>query len=293
MNTTINNNEEEFTLQRQQYLLIKLALDQFGVNPDQLSRSEYSKLMVDAKALSDIQNLICHSPESALIYISDHQVEEAIAKLIEQSGDATQFQLTMNKHRLTRTSIKACLQEDLLCEQVLANVSANVPAMDMNMARQYYFKNLAKFSRSRMWKISHILITVNNDFSENTRPVVQSRIKKLYREATVDNFGQLALKNSECPSALEGGELGWCEAGKLFGEIEAVLQWLPKQIVSAPIETEAGFHLVVCHEEKAARVASFEEALPSIEQLHNERAQRYLQKQWIENIRRRSQSAIK
>ncbi len=286
--TSTLNREDDFTLKRQQYLLIKLALQQFGVNPQQLSRSEYSKVMVDAKALSHIQNLICHSAESAMEHISAQDVEQAINKLMGQCGDAAQFHLTMNKHMLTRASIEACLREDLLCERVLERVSANIPPLDLTMARQYYNKHLEKFSRSRMWHISHILITVNNDFSDNTRPVVQSRIKNLYRKANVDNFAQFALQHSECPSALEGGNLGWCEAGKLFGEIESVLQWLPQNMVSAPIETEAGFHLVLCHEEKAARVASFDEALPSIEQLHTERAQRYLQKQWVENLRRRS-----
>ncbi len=270
---------------RQHYLLIKLAQQQFGVNPDQLSASEVQQVTSSASALGEMQTLIGQSGEAALVHIAGCEVEQALAQLIEQCGDEAQFQLLLNKHHLTRESLSACLREELLCEQVLKRVASQVPPLPNAKAYDYYQQHLAKFSRSRMWQVSHLLITINDAFSDNTRPAARARIDALYQQANADNFGQLALQHSECPSALDGGALGWCEAGKLFAEIESALQWLPVNVVSAPIETEAGFHLVLCHEQKPERVASFEQALPAIEKLHAERAARYLQKQWLAALR--------
>ncbi|CAH0529319.1 peptidylprolyl isomerase [Vibrio hippocampi] len=267
------------------YQKLKVAQQQFGVNPQSLTTQELQQVDRLANHSLAIQQKICRSPEARLIHIDEEQVNQTINSLVEQCGDIYQFQLMLNKHQISESALRLIVKQELVCDTALELVSGQIPPLAEQDALDYYHKHLDKFSRKRTWKVSQILITINNDFAENRAGEAKKRIEQVYQQANADNFPQLALKYSECPSAVEGGQLGWCEQGKLFNEIESVLQWLPKGVVSAPIQTEVGYHIVVCHEEKPEQVATFEQAYPSIEELHSKRAKTFLQKAWIAELK--------
>lgn len=284
----MNDNNELQGLNHEQvldYQKLKIAQQQFGVNPQGLNSEEWQQVCRLASHTLAIQEKICRSPEAKLIHIEDAMVKATMAKLVEQCGDIYQFHLMLEKHQINESALPGILKQELLCDTVLDQISADIPNLNQQDALEYYQKNISKFSRKRTWKVSQILITINNQFVENCASEARRRIAQVYQQASIDNFAQLALKHSECPSAVEGGELGWCEQGKLFNELESVLQWLPKGVVSAPIQTEVGYHLLLCHEEKPAQVATFEQALPSIKELHCKRAKSYLQKAWIATLK--------
>jgi len=54
--------------------------------------------------------------------------------------------------------------------------------------------------------------------------------------------------------------------------------------VSSVIETELGFHLIVCHEIIAADEIAKEDALQQIATQLNEHRQKKLEKKWISNL---------
>jgi len=54
----------------------------------------------------------------------------------------------------------------------------------------------------------------------------------------------LALKHSECPTALQGGMLGVFARGTLYSEIDETLFAMKKNDISGIVETEIGFHLL-------------------------------------------------
>ncbi|MDR9830583.1 peptidylprolyl isomerase [Vibrio sp. FNV 38] len=266
------------------YQKMKLAYERFSVNLQELNNVE--RRYIDdlaAKAIT-IQERICGAPEALVVCISDKDVANALKEIVEQCGDIYQFELMLKKYGLNEQQMSEILSKELLCDAVLESISVDLPQLDAQDAQRYYQENLDKFSRKRTWKVSQILITINSDYPENHFTPARKRINDIYETVSLEMFSQLALRHSECPSAVEGGELGWCEQGKLFPEIEAVLQWLPKGVVSAPIQTEMGFHLLLCHEERPERVADFSEAYPSIKALHDKRARHYIQKQWLQKL---------
>ncbi|WP_264877557.1 peptidylprolyl isomerase [Vibrio agarivorans] len=266
------------------YQRMKLSNERFNVNPQELTKNEQRYVDDLAAKTVTIQQRICASDEAVPIHIDEQAINEAMAMLVEQCGDIYQFQLTLQKHQLSEKEMREVLKTELLCEAVLDAVSQDLPPLLEQDAKDYYRRNIEKFSRARTWKVSQILITINDDFAENGFVEAKRRANDLYQTLSVDNFSQSALRHSECPSAMEGGNLGWCEQGKLFPEIESVLQWLPKQCVSAPIQSEIGFHIIVCHDEKPQRTATFKEAYESIEELHTKRARQYVQKQWLQSL---------
>ena len=57
-------------------------------------------------------------------------------------------------------------------------------------------------------------------------------------------FEELAGKYSKCSSSKEGGLLAWLPRGKMPREFDNVAFPLPKGMVSAPVKTELGWHII-------------------------------------------------
>ncbi len=280
LNHALQNDYSE----QMRYLIIKLATEQFKLNPQYLDAQQYQQVQTQAQRLQSLQQKIIASAEAQQVTVAIESLSQAEQNCINQFDDISEFESTLSSQGLTHQGLRQALYTDLLCEQVLAFVSRDIPPLEQQQARDFYNKNRLQFARERSWYVRQILITINDAYPENTRTNAWARINEVAQVINVDNFAELALRYSECPSALENGDLGWCEEGKLYPEIRNAMYHLACNEISAPLETEVGFHLVLWQQEKPAMTASFEQALPYLEQRHAERARAYLQKIWLNQL---------
>lgn len=81
-------------------------------------------------------------------------------------------------------------------------------------------------------------------------------------EAGAD-FAELAAENSIGPSGPNGGALGWFTAGMMVPEFEAAVFELEPGEVSAPVQTQFGWHVVLLNETR-------EQAAPTLEDVRAE-----------------------
>jgi peptidyl-prolyl cis-trans isomerase C len=59
-----------------------------------------------------------------------------------------------------------------------------------------------------------------------------------------DSFEDLAKANSSCPSGREGGDLGWFTRGMMVKPFEESCFSMTVGEVSAPVQTQFGYHLI-------------------------------------------------
>jgi peptidyl-prolyl cis-trans isomerase SurA len=88
----------------------------------------------------------------------------------------------------------------------------------------------------------HILIKTSEVVSE-----ADAKRRLLELKERLDNganFAELARLHSEDGSAAKGGDLGWLSPGDTVPEFEHAMDALPLNVVSQPIHTQFGWHLI-------------------------------------------------
>src|SRR6202000_2608899 len=63
-----------------------------------------------------------------------------------------------------------------------------------------------------------------------------------------EDFGKLAVANSNSQTALEGGALGWRKGGELPTFLTALVVRLKPGEVSEPLRTPTGYHIIKLNE---------------------------------------------
>jgi peptidyl-prolyl cis-trans isomerase C len=89
---------------------------------------------------------------------------------------------------------------------------------------------------------------------------------------------------SECPTALDGGKLGEIGRGQLFTQLDSALFELLEGEISGVLETEMGFHLLLCEKILPAMQVPYARAAVDIHKLLDARHQRNCQKTWLSQL---------
>ena len=139
----------------------------------------------------------------------------------------------------------------------LAGIAANaavVDAVDDAKIKAAYDKQVADFKPAPEWTASHIL--------------VDSEDKAKALKAEIDggkDFAEVAKANSSDGSAASGGDLGWFGLGQMVPEFEAAVTTLEVGLVSEPVKSQFGWHLIKLNEKRDTSPPTLDEARPELE----------------------------
>ncbi|MDO8582271.1 MAG: protein translocase subunit SecD [bacterium] len=87
---------------------------------------------------------------------------------------------------------------------------------------------------------------------ETSKEDAKKQIDDLKKQATPENFVELAKKNSTEPGAdTRGGDLGWFARGRMVKAFEDAVFPMKKGAISDVIETEFGYHIILKTDERS------------------------------------------
>ena len=98
--------------------------------------------------------------------------------------------------------------------------------------------------------VSEIFLAVDTALQEDEILVNAQRLFEQLRAG--GNFTALARQFSEAGSAARGGDLGWIQEGQLPEELDAHLGKMRPGMLSPPIRSLSGFHILVLRDERQA-----------------------------------------
>lgn len=268
------------------YLLLNIAASKFGARPVELTPAQREESLRIARRQALIERRVLASPEAAAAVVPAQAVTAAVAQIRARYGDEAEFQRELTANHLDEERLAAALARELRVDAVMAAVAARAPTVDDTEARLFYYLHPARFQQEETREARHILITINPQYVENRRDTAFARAREIAQRLArkPDRFAEQALKHSECPTALQGGQLGRVKRGTLYADLDAKLFALRENTVSDVIESPIGFHVLLCEKIYPACIAPLHSVLPKLrEQLTTREAGR-AQKRWLERL---------
>ncbi len=274
------------TAEIEPYTLLRAALSLFKKVPADLSDQQLRQAQRQARNEYDIETRVLRSSEAASVIISDEALHQAFAEVRDGFENEEAFAAALALNNLNANSLQAALFRQCKVNTVLERVASRSPKVNDVEIGIFYHTHPEKFRRPEQRLARHILISINDDYPENTREQAQQRIADIadILKRKPHKFADLALKNSECPTAMNGGELGAIVEGKLYPALEAALFTLREHEISRVVETEIGFHLIQCQKIIHAESISLKKATPKIKQLMQDRYRRNCQRTWLASL---------
>jgi peptidyl-prolyl cis-trans isomerase C len=271
------------------YILLRAALSLFKKAPTELGEAELKQVKRQARNELTIENRVLNAPEAIGVIISDKEVEQAYQEIQARYDDESHFFTELSKNSLNEASLRAALQRQCKVNAILDRVSSRaveISAVDIEL---YYHLHPEKFALPERRAVSHIFISINPDYAENTRITALQRANDLHDKLHKKpyKFADLALRHSECPTALQGGDLGIVPRGKLYSELDEVLFKLKAGDISHVVESEIGWHILLCKKIYKAETLSLAKATPKIRTFMQEQAKHDFIRTWLAGLNKK------
>jgi peptidyl-prolyl cis-trans isomerase C len=229
------------------------------------------------KAISEY--VVAEEAKTAEIKVEDKDIDAKIDEMMKHLA---------LRHNISREELQARISEgqgmpfdefikkqkaspEFIQMVLLDKMVAHVYGDDLKVSDQdiedYYKKNLeGEFSEGEQVQASHILIDIRKLKTDEEKAAAKKKAEELCVEAKKPDadFAELARKNSACPSAAKGGDLGFFTREKMVAPFSEAAFALEKGGISDVVETQFGYHIIKVTDKKAAHVIPLAEAKDGI-----------------------------
>jgi peptidyl-prolyl cis-trans isomerase C len=274
------------------YHLLRVALERFQRNLTQLDDTQMVEVRNRASRTFSIESMVLGTPEAREVVIDGRHLDAAVAEVAARYPDRQGFHADLTANGLDETALRRALYRELVFDGVLQRIGSRRPSIHDIDTRLYYELNRDRFRVPEKRTARQILVTINPDYADNTRAAAQARIRMIASGLAnrPGRFADQARRYSECPSALDGGKLGEISRGQLFPRLDAVLFGLRAGQISDVVETEIGFHLLLCEKIHRIRQLPYARAAADIHKLLDARHRRNCQKTWLSELVRQQEA---
>ena len=268
------------------YLVLKLSQALFQKAPGLLAPKERQRVEQVASRQLEIEQRILATPEAAQIHVPEASLNAAVAEIRGRYATRAEYLADLDNAGLDESTLRVAIARDLRFEAVLERVASREAKVSDLDAEIFYFIHREKFRRPENRTLRHILVTINDDLPGSDRVSAWRHIEALQTQLknTPDRFADLALKHSECPTALQGGLLGTLRRGQLYPELEPVAFALRLGELSEIVESPMGFHLLYCVAIEDESFVPFSVVREKIRAHLSARRQKAAQRQWIASL---------
>ncbi len=200
------------------------------------------------KFLNDI------GPQAALQFKSPEGIKRVVDELVNQEViylNALESGLDQEEAFISELEN---LKEGLLKQYALDRMLENVEISEGEIL-DFYNNNKVNFIKQESVKASHILVENLDQANEVLKEINEGL-----------SFEEAARKYSTCPSKEDGGNLGEFTKGQMVPEFEDAAFTLDLEIVSEPVKSQFGYHIIKVLEKNPIGMYSFDEVKNSIGQ---------------------------
>jgi len=274
------------------------------INDEEVSSKQFKKIFIEQQKIFKVQNTQELKPEE-LTWLKNRVLDEIVKKTllsqeiaknnitIDQNelveilsqkregyiGDALEKTLALEK--ISRDDWENSIQTTLLTNKLINKyVNSKVSVSEKEM-REYFDKS-NDFHKKEQVRALHIMVESEEEIRE-----IQKEIRRKQK-----SFSELAKEYSLGPEGIQGGDLGYFEAGQMPEEFDDVFK-LKINKVSDIIRTPYGFHLFKVVDKVQERKMEFEESRSGIKKILLKDLQDKAFQEWLLKLKRNARIDIK
>lgn len=184
------------------------------------------------------------------ITVKDSDVENIMTKIKANFKSHEHFIDVIKKEGDTEETLHEKIVDDLLLKSYIDTHFGKVTEEDEAQIKKYYEENKNMFKKDVQVEASHILFDTKDVKKANE-----------IREEILNglDFAEAAKKYSKCPSGENGGNLGYFGKGQMVPEFEKAAFSAPLGVITEPVKTQFGYHLILVTDKTDSKIPDFEE----------------------------------
>ncbi|MBN2011131.1 peptidylprolyl isomerase [candidate division KSB1 bacterium] len=228
------------------------------------------------------------------IEIGAEEVDAAWGGFQNQFKSKAEFNTFLMNSALTQEQLKRNIELDLKIQKMLdIEIAKRTSDVSRDEVRKFYLENSDQFVEREQVKARHILIKVGENASEMEIKAAKQKAQTLYKRIKAgEDFETLAKENSDCPSAANGGDLGYFSRGDMVEAFENEVFSLKPGQVSEPVRTEFGFHTIKLDEYIKAGKKPFESVEADVTEFLKQKNAAARFEKYIDNLKSKADIKI-
>jgi peptidyl-prolyl cis-trans isomerase C len=246
----------------QEFTVLRAQIEQSGQKIEDNQTDEFKKHVMNQLVSAE---LLYQDSKQKGIKVSDQELAKYFDDVKKRFPSEEEFKKGLSEMNMTEDEIKSKLRKSLAIQELIKKHVALGTEVTDEEAKAFYDMRSELFQQPESVKASHILIKVAADAKQPDKDAAMTKIKELQEKVKKgEDFAELAKKNSECPSAPNGGDLGFFPKGQMVKPFEDAAFALEPGAVSGIVETQFGYHLIKVVEKKKSEQVPFETAKEKI-----------------------------
>ncbi len=178
------------------------------------------------------------------VRVSDQEVDQAIANIAQQNrASVDQLRQQLAHEGTSFTDFRNSIRDELLIQRLrqrFAQTRVTVSEAEVDAALA------AQANSGAQYHLAHILVAVPEGATPEQIATAQKKVegvKTLIDKGEMD-FAAAAVRYSDSPNALEGGDLGWRSTDEIPAAFATLMKNMSPGQVTAPIRGPSGFQLL-------------------------------------------------
>lgn len=225
------------------------------------------------------------------IVVEETEVDDQLADVMGRLKVKTkeEFEAAVKAQGLTVDGVRKRVREQVMIQKVVRRkVHLRVSVTEEEIDK-YVLENREKLETGLSYHARHILVAPDPPESEAGWEAARARAEEVWsRVRAGEEFGELARRHSEDPTAKEGGDLGVVKQGELAGEIESRILRLRPGEASAPFRSKFGFHIFKLEWKESLSGEALRQAKQQIREILFRQKYGARMEAWLGEIRKRA-----
>jgi len=245
---------------------------------------------VDGKVIENmiIETLLTDAVEKQGITVNDKELDGALSKIKASVPLGVGFQEFLKEKGMSEQDLRKMLSQDLRIRKLLESRFTGLSSPSDEKMSAFYKENPEKFQTPENVEVRHILVSVKEGDSETAKAEKMKRAEEIRQKLIAkngNNFEEIAVAMSDCPSKSKGGMLGKVAKGQTVKPFEDAAFSQKKGEIGPVVETVFGYHVIEVLKHNKETTLSFVEVKESISDYLLAQKRQDLIKEYIDSLK--------